>query len=130
VTHEAAPGATSSAEPAERRIHGMVAVGVGTGGYRQAYGQADIPLGDTGQLSIAVDESRLKGRFGRWGASGQSLAFSGAFTGGLTGGLPSDCRARGPDGVLGGGLAVAPYEAPLDAPRLGDGCRRIERTGP
>jgi hypothetical protein len=50
----------------ERKIHGEVSVGVGTGGYRSLYARADMPVGETGRLSIAVQETR--GRFGHgWG---------------------------------------------------------------
>lgn len=42
----------------DRRIHGEVAVGVGTHGYRSLYARADMPLGERGFLSIAVEDSR------------------------------------------------------------------------
>ncbi|THD81001.1 MAG: hypothetical protein E7812_06240 [Phenylobacterium sp.] len=64
-------GATTSG-PEERRIHGVVEVGAGSSGYRHAFVGADIPLGQTGTLSIAVDQSRFQGRYGGW--RGQSLA--------------------------------------------------------
>lgn len=41
-----------------RQVHGQVGVAVGTGGYRSAYAQADIPIGRTGLLSVAVAETR------------------------------------------------------------------------
>ncbi|WP_337185513.1 hypothetical protein [Phenylobacterium sp.] len=52
----------------DRRIHGEVAVGVGTGGYRSVYARADMPVGETGRVSIAVQEAR--GRFGPVWAGG------------------------------------------------------------
>ena len=55
-------GVTAGDEP--RKIHGLVDVAVGTNGYRSAYVRSDIPVGQTGTLSIAVGESRFKGRTG------------------------------------------------------------------
>ncbi|RAK67420.1 hypothetical protein [Phenylobacterium kunshanense] len=40
------------------RIHGEVSVGVGTGGYRSVYVRTDMPLGETGRLSLAFGEAR------------------------------------------------------------------------
>ncbi|MCI3130779.1 hypothetical protein [Phenylobacterium aquaticum] len=42
----------------KRQIHGQAGVAVGTGGYRSAFVQTDIPIGETGMLSVAVSESR------------------------------------------------------------------------
>ncbi|MDZ4374341.1 MAG: hypothetical protein U1C74_23365 [Phenylobacterium sp.] len=52
----------------DRKIHGEVSVGVGTGGYRSIYGRADMPVGESGNVSIAVQQSR--GRFGHAWAGG------------------------------------------------------------
>jgi len=41
-----------------RQIHGQVGVAVGTGGYRSAYVQSDIPVGRDGNLSIFVQETQ------------------------------------------------------------------------
>lgn len=50
----------------DRKIHGEVSVGVGTGGYRSLYARAEMPVGETGHLSVAVQDTR--GRFGHgWG---------------------------------------------------------------
>ncbi|ODT85164.1 hypothetical protein [Phenylobacterium sp. SCN 70-31] len=46
----------------DRRVHGEVAVGVGTGGYRSLYARADMPVGESGTLSVAIQDTR--GRFG------------------------------------------------------------------
>ena len=48
----------------DRRVHGEVSVGIGTHGDRSAYARTDLPLGETGRLSIAVEDSRGEG-FGR-----------------------------------------------------------------
>lgn len=40
------------------KIHGEVSVGVGTGGYRSVYVRTDMPLGETGRLSLAFGEAR------------------------------------------------------------------------
>jgi hypothetical protein len=40
------------------KVHGMVEVGVGTGGYRSVYLQSDMPLGDNGRLSLAFEDTR------------------------------------------------------------------------
>lgn len=41
-----------------RQIHGQVGVAVGTGGYRSAYVQSDIPVGSDGNLSIFVQQTQ------------------------------------------------------------------------
>lgn len=41
----------------DRRPHGMVEVGVGTGGYRRAAGVVTAPLGKTGQITVAVEKT-------------------------------------------------------------------------
>jgi hypothetical protein len=111
VTKDKAAGATSTTDAPDRKIHGVVELGIGTGGYRHAYARADMPVGENGQLSIAVDQTRfndrLRGRFGRFGTGpygagpygGTSLSFSGAWLAdGAEGGGPP-CRARA-DGDL------------------------------
>jgi hypothetical protein len=47
----------------DRQVHGEVAVGVGTGGYRSFYMRSDMPLGETGRLSLAFSDTR-NARFG------------------------------------------------------------------
>ncbi len=42
-----------------RRAHGAVSVSVGTGGYRSVAMRTDIPVGETGMVSIAVEQSRF-----------------------------------------------------------------------
>jgi hypothetical protein len=55
-------GVTTGEEP--RKAHGFVDLAVGTGGYRSAYVQSDLPVGKTGTLSIGVGETRFNGRSG------------------------------------------------------------------
>lgn len=46
----------------DRKVHGVVEVGVGTGGYRSVYVRTDIPVGESGRVSLAFEDS--KGRYG------------------------------------------------------------------
>ena len=57
------PGVISG-EGLHRQIHGEVSVSVGSHGYRDVYARSDIPVGKTGQLSIAVQDSRGRGLYG------------------------------------------------------------------
>jgi hypothetical protein len=57
---DGAAGVTGAEEP--RKVHGVVDVAVGTGGYRSAFVQSDIPVGKTGTLSIAVGQAHFDGR--------------------------------------------------------------------
>jgi len=97
-----ANGITSSDEE-PRQVHGVVDVAVGTHGYRSAYVRSDFPVGKTGTLSIAVEDSQFKGRgygygYGYGGYGGgygdqtyrnQNLALGLAF-----GGAAQDGRCR------------------------------------
>lgn len=42
----------------DRKVHGEVSVGVGTGGYRSVYVRSDIPVGDNGRVSLAFEDTR------------------------------------------------------------------------
>jgi hypothetical protein len=42
----------------DRKIHGEVSVGVGTGGYRSVYMRSDIPVGENGRVSLAFEDTR------------------------------------------------------------------------
>lgn len=42
----------------KRQPHGVVDVAVGSHGYRSVYVRSDLPIGETGTLSIAVGETR------------------------------------------------------------------------
>ncbi|WP_309604113.1 hypothetical protein [Phenylobacterium sp.] len=82
-------GVTTGTEP--RTVHGVVDVAVGTGGYRSAYLRADLPIGASSTLSVAVRETRSDGRFGP--RQQQDLGLSLAF--GEGDGLdPADPRCR------------------------------------
>jgi len=71
---EGANGVTAG-EEAPRKAHGMVDVAVGSNGYRSAFVRSDLPLGKTGSLSIAVGQTRFKGRGLRyWGGYADSAA--------------------------------------------------------
>ncbi|MBX3482838.1 hypothetical protein [Phenylobacterium sp.] len=47
----------------DRQVHGEVAVGIGTGGYRSLYMRSDMPIGESGRLSIAFSDTKNA----RWG---------------------------------------------------------------
>jgi hypothetical protein len=61
-------GVTTGEEP--RQAHGFVDLSVGSGGYRSAYVQSDLPVGKTGTLSIGIGETHFKGRVGGYGGYG------------------------------------------------------------
>jgi hypothetical protein len=46
----------------DRKIHGMVQVGAGTGGYREGAAAINGPIGQDGYFGIAVDGSQYQGR--------------------------------------------------------------------
>jgi hypothetical protein len=97
----AAAGITSGGEE-PRQVHGVVDVAVGTHGYRSAYVRSDFPVGKTGTLSIAVQDTQFKGRFGGYGYGGygdqtyrnQNVALGLAFGGAAQNGDPR-CRDSG-----------------------------------
>jgi hypothetical protein len=65
---DATNGVTPGDEP--RKAHGFVDVTVGSGGYRSALVESELPVGKTGTLSIAVGESRFNGRaYGGYGGA-------------------------------------------------------------
>ena len=41
-----------------RKVHGVVEVGVGTGGYRSVYVRTDMPVGENGRLSLAFEDTK------------------------------------------------------------------------
>lgn len=54
-----ADGAVDGVVPRDdRRVHGEVSVGVGTGGYRSVYLRSDMPLGENGRLSLAFEDTK------------------------------------------------------------------------
>ncbi len=56
---------------APRKIHGEVGFGVGTGGYRDAYGVVALPIGKASELDIAVEDAHIDKP---WKADRRSLA--------------------------------------------------------
>jgi hypothetical protein len=112
-----APGVVAAEAP--RKVHGEAGLSVGTGGYRSAYAVSAFPVGKSGSLTVAVQESRFgKVRgwgygYGGWGpARSQSMAAAFSF------GRASDgaaCRAERPGEP--GGLGVERDRAAC--PRLG-----------
>lgn len=60
---EGAVGITPGAD-APRQVHGVVDVEVGSHGYRSAYVRSDVPVGKTGTLSIAIQDTRFSNRGG------------------------------------------------------------------
>ncbi len=59
---DGAAGVTSGSEP--RKIHGMVDVAVGSGGYRSAYVQTEVPVGKNGTASFAFGQTQFGNRYG------------------------------------------------------------------
>lgn len=55
--------------PDDRKMHGMVDVGVGTGGYQSFAASVSLPVGDSGRLDIAVSRSRNDYRWGYYDPS-------------------------------------------------------------
>jgi hypothetical protein len=45
----------------DRKLHGEVSVGVGTGGYRHVSMRATAPVGENGRVSVAFGETRGRG---------------------------------------------------------------------
>jgi hypothetical protein len=63
-------------EERERKVHGEVAVAVGSHGYRDVYARSDFPVGKAGTLSVAVRDSRFKGRFAHHDRQSLALGLS------------------------------------------------------
>jgi len=55
----------------DRKVHGVVSVGVGTGGYRSVYMQAEAPIGDNARVSVAFEDTRYGRSRGRLYGGGQ-----------------------------------------------------------
>ena len=53
-----APGADSSPWRDDRKPHGEISVGVGTGGYRDYAAAVSLPIGEGGRLDISVSQSK------------------------------------------------------------------------
>ena len=81
--------------PAPRRIHGEVGASIGSGGYRNAYGIVDIPIGANSDLGVAVSDTREAQHHGWGGGQHQSIALSLR----LDGGLPTKANCIAHTGV-------------------------------
>jgi hypothetical protein len=116
-------------EEEPRKVHGVVDVAVGTHGYRSAYVRSDFPVGKTGTLSIAVEDTQFKGRFGGYGYGGyggyggfgsqpyrsQNVALGLAFGGAAQG--DADRRCRDAIGGLGRHRIDPMLTGPMDSDR-------------
>lgn len=70
----------------DRRMHGEIGFGVGTGGYRDVFAAVNMPVGETGRLGVAYEEFQ----YGKpWRSERQRLDVGLAFGGG--GHSPADC---------------------------------------
>ena len=118
---ERAVGITPGAD-APRQVHGVVDVEVGSHGYRSAYVRSDFPVGKTGTLSIAVQDTRFRDRggydYGEYGGygTGQNVGVGLAFGGAARGDADRRCDSVRGDG--GRRHRIDPmYAGPLDGGR-------------
>jgi hypothetical protein len=72
-------------DAAPRKIHGEVGFGVGTGGYRDAYGAVALPIGKASELDVAIEDTHLSKP---WKYERRSLAVNLAIGGAAA---PSNC---------------------------------------
>ena len=119
---DGAAGVTGAEEP--RKVHGVVDVAVGTGGYRSAFVQSDIPVGKTGTLSIAVGQTHFDGRSrggygGYAGGDRQTLALGFGLGGAALDPRDARCRRTGEQGFDSG------VDPQFDGGRL-RGCRTAQ----
>lgn len=101
----------------DRKPHGVAEVSIGTGGYRSFYARSDMPVGKTGTLSIAVQDSRSNRGFGGpygYGGGYRSLGIGLAMGDAAEPGSP---RCRRPYGAM-------------DEFDRDTGCRRSFAPGP
>jgi hypothetical protein len=108
----------------DRRIHGEVGFGIGTGGYRDAFAAVNMPVGETGRLGVAVQDTQ----YGKpWRSEFRSLDVNLALGGAAS--APRDCGST----IRVGDRFVQPLwvsrfrDSPLDDvdPRcVGDGAPR------
>ncbi len=92
-----------------RAVHGEVTAGLGSSGYREVSGTADLPVGDTGDLVVAGSRSSFDGRGFKGGR--QSLSV-GLF---LNGSKPCLRDRRDATQEVGGLSQAAPASPDLDA---------------
>lgn len=85
----------ASAPQPDRGVHGEVGFGVGSGGYRDMYAAATMPIGKTGELGVAIEDTQYSRPF------------------------KINARRLDVNLALGGGNAAAPADCE-DALRVGD----------
>ena len=54
--------ADATPPPPDRKIHGEFGVGIGSDGYREAWGVATAPIGDHASATVAVDDGQFNWR--------------------------------------------------------------------
>ena len=121
---DGAAGITTGDDP-PRKVHGVVDVAVGSRGYRSAYVRSDLPVGRTGTLSIAVEDTRGRGAYGYDGPYGgyggygrgpystQNIGIGLAFGGAAQDDADRRCRSLAGDGLRRHRIDPA-YMGPLD----------------
>jgi hypothetical protein len=57
--------ADGSDTPAARQVHGEMGFAIGTGGYREAFGTAVVPLGSDGVAILSFDTADFGNRYRR-----------------------------------------------------------------
>ena len=103
-------------EAGERRMHGMVDVGVGTGGYRSYGAAVSMPLGENGTLNLSFRQ--VENGFG-YGGYGYGYDHYGYSRGGM---------GLGRSWIKDSGYAFPGYQTPEDA--LGFEQRVVRPGGP
>jgi len=90
-------GASQAASngPTPRTIHGEVSAGVGTGGYSNVSGVADLPVGQTGDLVVAASSTSGQVRGGRYGGYGYGFGGNALALGYYANGVPGSTSACG-----------------------------------
>lgn len=73
-----------------RGVHGEVGFSVGSGGYRDAYGVVTMPVGKTGELGVAVEDTQFNKPFR---VHARSLDVSLALGGASASAAPADCAS-------------------------------------
>lgn len=72
-------------EEGPRKVHGEFSVGFGSGGYREYAAAVDLPIGETGTLSLSVAQTKnapwgyAYGPYGYWGAGARPFGLSDSY---------------------------------------------------
>ena len=67
-------GVVTAGPERDRKVHGEVAVGIGSHGYRSVYLRAEGPLGESSHVSLAFEDTKFRGRYAPFDAYGGGLA--------------------------------------------------------